>query len=144
MRFEKPHSLSYQERTLHEVAVHDRGRAARRRSTSSGVPMKSLETSGSSLYSRMPLSGPSAAAFIAALTVLLGRRLLELDRQVDERDVRRRHADGHAVELAVRAPAARGRAPCAAPVVVGIIDSAAARARRRSSCGRSRMRWSFV
>ena len=32
----------------------------------------------------------------------------------------------------------------AAPVVVGIIDSAAARARRRSLCGRSRICWSFV
>ena len=32
----------------------------------------------------------------------------------------------------------------AAPVVVGIIDSAAARARRRSLCGRSRICWSLV
>ncbi len=32
----------------------------------------------------------------------------------------------------------------AAPVVVGIIDMAAARARRRSLCGRSRICWSFV
>ena len=32
----------------------------------------------------------------------------------------------------------------AAPVVVGIIDNAAARARRRSLCGRSRICWSLV
>ena len=32
----------------------------------------------------------------------------------------------------------------AAPVEVGIIERLAARARRRSSCGRSRMRWSLV
>ena len=32
----------------------------------------------------------------------------------------------------------------AAPVVVGIIESAAARARRRSLCGRSSRFWSFV
>jgi hypothetical protein len=32
----------------------------------------------------------------------------------------------------------------AAPVVVGIIETAAARARRRSLCGRSRMLWSLV
>ena len=32
----------------------------------------------------------------------------------------------------------------AAPVVVGIIDSAAARARRLSECGTSRRAWSFV
>ena len=32
----------------------------------------------------------------------------------------------------------------AAPVVVGMIESAAARARRRSLCGRSRMCWSLV
>jgi hypothetical protein len=32
----------------------------------------------------------------------------------------------------------------AAPVVVGMIDSAAARARRRSLCGRSRIDWSLV
>ncbi|MCY1432757.1 hypothetical protein D9M71_487650 [compost metagenome] len=32
----------------------------------------------------------------------------------------------------------------AAPVVVGIIDTAPARARRGSECGKSRIRWSFV
>ena len=32
----------------------------------------------------------------------------------------------------------------AAPVVVGIMERAAARARRISLCGRSRIRWSFV
>jgi hypothetical protein len=32
----------------------------------------------------------------------------------------------------------------AAPVVVGMMDMAAARARRRSLCGRSRMFWSLV
>src|SRR5690349_19960559 len=32
----------------------------------------------------------------------------------------------------------------AAPVEVGIIESAAARARRRSLCGKSRMTWSLV
>ena len=32
----------------------------------------------------------------------------------------------------------------AAPVVVGIMERAAARARLRSLCGRSRMRWSLV
>ena len=44
-------------------------------------------------------------------------------------------------------PAMRGRtslSALAAPVVVGIIESAAARARRRSLCGRSRICWSFV
>ncbi len=33
---------------------------------------------------------------------------------------------------------------CLAPVVVGMIDTAAARARRRSLCGRSRILWSLV
>ena len=32
-----------------------------------GLPMMSLETSGSVAYSMIPLSGPSAAAFIASL-----------------------------------------------------------------------------
>ena len=32
----------------------------------------------------------------------------------------------------------------AAPVLVGIMFKAAARARRKSECGRSRVRWSFV
>ena len=44
-------------------------------------------------------------------------------------------------------PAIAGRTSLsafAAPVVVGIIDSAAARARRRSLCGRSRICWSLV
>ena len=83
---------------------------------------------------------------------------------------RRRHDDGSVVTSRLRVGfllpflagiqlAFRGLARCtddrtlalgyvvvarAAPVEVGMMFSAAARARRRSSCGRSRMRWSFV
>ena len=50
-----------------------------------GLPMMSLETSGSVAYSMIPLSGPSAAAFIAALTSSLVTSRLKSDGQVGDR-----------------------------------------------------------
>jgi len=68
MRFEKPHSLSYQETTRTSLPSST---AVSRLSTvdEAGVCWKSIETSGSSVYSRMPTSGPlSDAALRRALT----------------------------------------------------------------------------
>ena len=49
----------------------------------------------------MPFSGPSAAALNAALTSSVGRLLVDERGEVDDRDVRRRHAHRDAVELAL-------------------------------------------
>jgi membrane glycosyltransferase len=54
-----------------------------------------------------------------------------------------RHAHRDAVELALELGITRLVA-LAAPVVVGMMLVAAARARRRSLCGKSRMTWSLV
>ncbi len=64
--------------------------------------MMSLETSGSVAYSRMPLSGPSAAAFDGGVDLVLGHVLLEERRQVGDRAVGHGHAEGVAGELAVQ------------------------------------------
>ena len=61
-----------------------------------------MDTSGASSTSRMPFSGPAAAARNAALTSSADVFLLELRDQVDHRHVRRRHAHGDAVELALQ------------------------------------------
>jgi hypothetical protein len=68
MRFEKPHSLSYQLTTRTSLPSST---AVSRLSTEElcGSPLKSIETSGSVTYCRMPTSGPlSDAAFSAPLT----------------------------------------------------------------------------
>jgi hypothetical protein len=88
--------------------------------------MMSLDTSGASLYSTIPASGPAAALATAA-------------HQVDDRAVGHRYADGHAVELALevrqhlahRAGGARGggdqvlrRRPAAPQVLVRHVGQA--------------------
>ena len=71
---------------------------------------------------------------------LVGRgRLLDDAGERDDRDVR---ASARAGRRRRSCPSPAGRTSdvaLAAPVVVGMIDSAAARARRRSLCGKSRM-----
>ena len=59
-RFEKPHSLSYQATTL--TCLPSTRVSAASKIDEAGLPVMSDETSGSSEYSRMPASGPSAAA----------------------------------------------------------------------------------
>ena len=71
-----------------------------------GLPRKSTETSGSSQYARMPFSGPSAAAFIAALIASASVDFVELDREVDRP---RRPAVGHAHRVAVELALERGQ-----------------------------------
>src|SRR5262245_8760851 len=66
MRFENPHSLSYQEKILMKLLSMTLVNGASK-IDEWGLPLKSEETSSSSQYCRIPLSDPSAAAFIAAL-----------------------------------------------------------------------------
>src|SRR6185436_10422494 len=107
------------------------------------LPLKSIETSSSSEYARMPFRAPLAASFNAALTsspvVFLSR--MAARSTTDTFGVGTRMAKPSS--LPFRAGSTSPTAD-AAPVVVGIIDSAAARARRRSLCGRSSSCWSLV
>src|SRR5207248_1677202 len=64
MRLEKPHSLSYQEYTLTRVPSDTLVIVASKIELA-GLWLKSEDTSGSVLYSRMPLRSPSAACFTA-------------------------------------------------------------------------------
>src|ERR1700685_755328 len=67
-RLEYPHSLSYHARTFAQFVPTTR---VYPESTIEelGLPRKSMETSSSSVYSRMFFMGPSAAVFRAAFTV---------------------------------------------------------------------------
>ena len=80
----------------------------------------------------------------SGVDLLDGDLALKLDRQVDHGAVGRGNARGEAVELALPARGGPSDTARAAPVVVGIMDMAAARARRRSLCGRSKIFWSLV
>ena len=75
---------------------------------------------------------PSAAAFEHAVDFVHGRRALGDEAQIHQRNIDGRHADGITVELARSSGITRPTA-AAAPVLVGIIDCVAERARRRSS-----------
>ena len=91
----------------------------------------------------MPFSGPSAAAFTAALTASAS---VGLD-GVKTRSTTEPVGTGARIESPFSLPFSSGRTrptALAAPVVVGIRLSAAARARRRSLCGMSCRRWSAV
>ena len=109
-----------------------------------GSPTMSRETIGSSVYPSMPTSGPdSEAARKAALTssTVVSRPTWTVRSTTEPSGVGTRSAmpSSFPFRAGMTSPIAR-----AAPVEVGMIDSAAARARRRSLWGRSRMRWSFV
>src|SRR5688572_5300668 len=67
IRLEKPHSLSYHEDTLTSVPSETRVRVESKIELA-GLWLKSEETSGSVLYSRMPLRSPSQACFTARFT----------------------------------------------------------------------------
>ena len=93
-----------------------------------GLPMMSLETSGSVQYSRMPLSGPSAAVLIAALTWSLVA--VVFSRAV--RSVTEPTGTGTRSEKPVSLPFNSGMTSptaLAAPVLEGMMFTAAARAR---------------
>ena len=91
----------------------------------------------------MPFSFPSAAALNAAL---ISSTVVFLESSA-VRSTSETFGVGTRMEVPFSFPFSSGiTSPIifAAPVDDGIMLSAAARARRRSSCGRSRMRWSLV
>ena len=92
----------------------------------------------------MPLSGPSAAALHRGVHLFLGAFFLR-DRRSGRR--RCRSCTGTRSAMPVSLPLSSGiTSPTAfaAPVVVGMMFIAAARARYGSWCGRSCTFWSFV
>src|ERR1700709_490401 len=127
MRLEKPHSLSYQLITLtNEPSITLVWSSAK--DDDAGLWLKSLDTSGASTMSRMPLSAPDAAARIAPFTssTVVGRLATNFKSTSDTFGV------GTRTDTPSRLPLSSGSTrptALAAPVEVGIIDSAAARAR---------------
>src|SRR6476469_9103673 len=108
-----------------------------------GSVTMSADTMGSSVYFRKPLSGPSAAAFMTALTssTVVSRPASKV-RSVAEpvgTGTRRAYPSSLPLSWGSTRPMA-----LAAPVDVGTTLSAAARARRRSLCGPSWRFWSWV
>ncbi len=67
-----------------------------------GLPLKSMETSGASSNWRMPLSLPFGRGLERGVHFFLGGLLRDLEHHVHDRDVRRGHAERHAVELALQ------------------------------------------
>ena len=67
MRFEKPHSLSYHEETFTSVPSDTRVRLESKIELA-GLWLKSEDTSGSELYSRMPLRSVLHACLTALFT----------------------------------------------------------------------------
>src|SRR5204863_6940082 len=94
-------------------------------------------------YARKFFIGPSAAALSAAFTSSAVVFLFSIAARstTDTFGVGTRIAKPSSLPLS---SGSTSPTATAAPVVVGIIDNAAARARRRSLCGRSRSCWSFV
>src|SRR5438046_10007023 len=131
MRFEKPHSLSYQAETLTsrpETLVSVASNV-----DDAGAWLKSTETSGALLYWRMPASGPaSEAAFMIALTSsTVVSRAATNDRSTSDTLI-----VGTRIAKPSSLPFNSGRTrptAAAAPVLVGIMLIVAERARLRSS-----------
>src|ERR1700722_9820467 len=142
-RLEYPHSLSYQEITftrlppttivLGESTIEERE-----------SPLKSDDTSSSVSYPRYPFNGPDSdaflrAAFTSSLVVFFSTTATKST--TDTLGV------GTRMENPSTLPPSSGMtsfSALAAPVDVGIMLIAAARARRRSLCGKSRITWSLV
>ena len=99
-----------------------------------GSVTMSAETMGSSVYCKIPFSGPSAAFFIAALiSAAVTSRASSTVRSVAE-PVGTGTRSAYPSNLPFKFGSTRLIA-LAAPVEVGMIESAPARARRRSLCG---------
>jgi hypothetical protein len=109
-----------------------------------GLPTTSEETSGSFENSRKPLSGAFPAAVSKALFT---SSIVTVFESVATRSITEPSGTGTRSDVPSSLPLSFGRifpTARAAPVVVGMMFIAPARARRRSLCGRSRMFWSFV
>src|SRR6187401_3666770 len=142
MRLEKHHSLSYQLMTRTSVPsmtlVWSMWKVDEWLSW-----LKSIETLGWSVQPRMPLSWFAAASFTALLISSLSvlRLATNLKSIIETLGVGTRIATPSSLPFS---SGSTKPTAFAAPVEVGIIDSAAARARRRSLCGRSSSCWSLV
>src|ERR1700712_1288063 len=127
MRLEKPHSLSYQvmiDTKLPSITLV----WSSAKLDDAGLWLKSDDTSFSCTTSRMPFSGPAAAALMALLisSTLVVRAAQNFRSTSDTLGV------GTRTEMPSSLPFSSGSTrptALAAPVEVGIIDSAAARAR---------------
>src|SRR5579883_1850937 len=110
-RQEYPHSLSYHEVTFTQFPSITFVKPA---STieERGSPRKSAETNSSSVYPRMPLSGP----FQRVLHLLRGGAFFHKSHQVHQRDVGRGDTHGIAIEFALEfrqhQPHGLGRTGC--------------------------------
>src|SRR5579863_8054989 len=142
-RQEYPHSLSYQEITFTQLPpttmVQGESTIEERES-----PLKSDDTSSCSSYPRYPLSGPASEAFFSAA---LTSSLLVFFSTQTTMSTTETFGVGTRMENPSILPPSSGStnfSALAAPVLVGIILIAAARARRKSLCGKSRMTWSLV
>src|SRR5947199_1817521 len=141
-RHEYPHSLSYQARTLTRFPSIS---AVEGRSTMDewGLPLKSHDTSCSSHASRMPRSLPAALSRNALFTA---SAVADFSSSAT-RSTTDTLIVGTRIAIPSSLPLSFGSTrptAVAAPVVVGIMLTAAARARRRSLWGKSCTGWSFV
>ena len=109
-----------------------------------GSPWMSLETIGSSVYLRMPFSGPDLAALAKA--ALISSTVASLLRMA-LKSVIEPVGTGTRSDVPSSLPfidSSTSDVARAAPVLVGTMLIAAARARRRSLCGPSTSCWSPV
>ena len=145
MRLEKPHSLSYQENTLTNLPSPTTAVCVESKIEDVRVAVVVDRHRRLVVVLEHALERALGGRLEGRVDRLLDRGLLESARgEVDQRDVGRRHADGDAVELALQLRDAPRRSPWPRRSWSESCDRAAARARRRSLCGRSRMRWSLV
>ena len=108
-----------------------------------GLPLKSAETSSSSVTARMPFRSLAAASRRASLMVSADTG----SRVITARSTSETFGVGTRSEMPWNLPFNSGMTRAiavAAPVLVGITERVAARARRRSLCGASSSRWSLV
>ncbi len=102
-----------------------------------------METKGSVLTPRIPFRGPSLASVNILFTSSAVVSFLDMNvkSRIETTGV------GTRIEWPFSLPSSSGitiPTALAAPVVVGMMDCPAARARRRSLCSRSRSLWSLV
>ena len=99
MRLEKPHSLSYQDITRTSVPSITLVWSMWK-TEECGSWLKSVETLGASVIAENALELLLGGALHRGVDLVLRGRALGDELEVDHRDVRRRHADRDAVELA--------------------------------------------
>src|SRR6478735_4252090 len=128
MRFEKPHSLSYQDSTRTNLSsmtlVWSRAKVE-----DAGSWLKSIETFGWSVTARMPRSGPRFEALTMA-SLIFSTEVLRFEMNL--KSTTETFGVGTRIEVPSRRPLSSGMTrpiALAAPVEVGIIDIAAARPR---------------